>query len=96
MEDYRIITTETLKYVKDRLWEIQRDIDKEIKSSLEMKGMLDNYEVCKILGITLRTLQHYRDANKVPFVMIQGKCLYKEDDLQKLIEKNKTESIKKK
>ena len=95
MGNYKIITTETLNYVKDKLSEIQKDIDNEIRFSLEMKGMLDSYEVCKILGITLRTLQYYRDSDKLPFVMIQGKCLYKEDDLQKLIEKNRTVTMKK-
>ena len=49
------------------------------------KKWLDNQDVCLLLNIKKRTLQHYRDSGKIPFTMIGNKCYYKESDVEKLI-----------
>ena len=49
---------------------------------------LDNEEVCKILKVTKRTLQNYRDNFILPYSQIGRKVYYKASDVQALLEKN--------
>jgi len=49
---------------------------------------LDNEDVCKLLRVTKRTLQNYRDNFVLPYSQIGKKILYKASDVQKLLEKN--------
>jgi hypothetical protein len=49
---------------------------------------LDNEDVCKILRVTKRTLQNYRDNFVLPYSQIGKKILYKASDVQLILEKN--------
>ena len=49
---------------------------------------LDNEEVCKLLKVTKRTLQNYRDNFILPYSQIGRKIYYKASDVQTLLEKN--------
>jgi hypothetical protein len=49
---------------------------------------LDNEDVCKLLRVTKRTLQNYRDNFVLPFSQIGKKILYKASDVQFILEKN--------
>lgn len=46
---------------------------------------LHNGHVCEILGISKRTLQHYRDTGVLPFSQIGHKCYYKRADIERLL-----------
>lgn len=46
---------------------------------------LDNEDVCLLLNISKRTLQYYRDCDKLPFSIIGKKCYYKAHDIEKLL-----------
>lgn len=50
--------------------------------------LLLNGDVCQILGISKRTLQHYRDTGVVPFIQIGYKCYYKRVDIETLFAKS--------
>jgi DNA repair protein RadC len=50
--------------------------------------LLDNYDVCKLLNISKRTLQRYRDSKDLPFQMIYHKTFYKESDVLKFIQEH--------
>lgn len=50
---------------------------------------LDSQDVCQILNIKPRTLQSYRDSGKLGFSQIEGKIFYRNEDVQKLLDKNK-------
>jgi excisionase family DNA binding protein len=43
-------------------------------------------EVSHRLKISRRTLQEYRDSGIVPYIKLGGKVLYRESDLEKLLE----------
>ena len=45
-------------------------------------------EACRVLKITKRTLQQYRDDGVIPFIALLGKMLYRESDLRAALEKN--------
>lgn len=49
---------------------------------------MNNQDVCLLLNISKRTLQHYRDSGKLSFSMIGQKCYYKVADVEKLIAKS--------
>lgn len=51
---------------------------------------LSGEDICKLLHISKRTLQQYRDNGILPFVQIGGKIIYKESDVLKILEKNYT------
>lgn len=51
---------------------------------------LSSVQVCKILHISKRTLQQYRDDNILPFIQIGGKIIFKQSDILKVLEKNYT------
>lgn len=63
---------------------------KKLKSSTIMKDeWWTNQEVCQLLGISLRTLQNYRDKGLISYSQIGHKCYYKVKDIELFIEKNK-------
>ena len=47
---------------------------------------LSDVEVSHRLKISRRTLQEYRDSGIVPYIKLGGKVLYRESDLEKLLE----------
>ena len=51
---------------------------------------LHNGDVCRLLNISKRTLQHYRDTGVLPFAQIGHKCYYKREDVEQLLQ-TKTE-----
>ncbi len=66
-----------------------------LNSSGTEKEWLDNQDVCILLGISLRTLQTYRDKKLLPYSQVAHKCYYKAKDIQLFIEKNKVKSVTK-
>ena len=49
---------------------------------------LSGQDVCKLLHISKRTLQQYRDDKILPFVQIGGKILFKQSDIANVLEQN--------
>lgn len=50
---------------------------------------LTNREVCQFLHISSRTLQNWRNTEKIPFIQIKGKILYKQSEVLECLEKNR-------
>ena len=51
--------------------------------------LFDNQDLCMLLQISKRTLQHYRDTGKIPFSMVGHKCYYKESDITEILNAKK-------
>ena len=49
--------------------------------------LLDNQEVCELLKISKRTLQAYRDADRIPYSQIGAKIYYRAADVEKFLKK---------
>ena len=49
---------------------------------------LSGEEVCRQLQISTRTLQEYRNSGTLPFYKIGGKILYKQSDIQAMLERH--------
>ena len=54
---------------------------------------LTDKEVSEMLKVSRRTLQEYRTARVLPFIIFGGKVLYRECDLQRLLEENYRKAI---
>jgi len=55
---------------------------------LNGEKFLSNRDVCKMLHVSSRTLQDWRDTEKIPFIQIKGKILYKQSEVLKWLETN--------
>ena len=49
---------------------------------------LTNADLGKLLHLSLRTLQEFRDTRKIGYIKISGKILYRESDILKWLEDN--------
>jgi len=56
-------------------------------ADLNKTEWLNNEAVCKLLHISIRTLQSYRDNGTIPFSQIGHKCYYKVSDIEQIISK---------
>lgn len=50
--------------------------------------LLDNYDLCKMLNVSKRTLQRYRSTGALPYEMLYHKTLYRESHVLQFIERN--------
>mgnify|MGYP000230777948 FL=1 len=69
-------------------------IVKHYKPHLNGERFLSNNEVSKKLNVSLRTLQEWRDTGLIPFIQIKGKIIYRQNDIDKLLQKHYFESWK--
>ncbi|SHE59691.1 helix-turn-helix domain-containing protein [Dysgonomonas macrotermitis] len=58
------------------------------KHSLSDESFLGNKEVCRLLKISPRTLQDYRDKRLIAFYKLEGKIRYKMSDILRMLENN--------
>ena len=69
-------------------------IVKHYKPHLNGERFLSNNEVSKKMNVSLRTLQEWRDTGLIPFIQIKGKIIYRQSDIDKLLQKHYFESWK--
>ena len=62
-------------------------IEKKEKENQKPEKMLDNTDMCLLLGITKRTLQRYRQKGVVPYYMMKGKPYYKPEEVQEALKR---------
>ena len=55
------------------------------ESVCQPEKWLSGREVCALLGISIRSLQNYRDSGKLGYSQIGNKLYYKSDDIERLI-----------
>ena len=75
---------ESLDFMKNTL----EQLSKNYRPVLKGERFLSEIEVSKILKTTCRTLLTYRTEKLMPFYQIGGKIMYKESDIQRLMEEN--------
>ncbi len=55
---------------------------------------LDNSDVCRMLNVSARTMQTYRDTGKLPYSQINNKIYYKASDVDEFIKDRKNKQNK--
>lgn len=81
-----ILTVEQYKDLVNRLDMLNRKIEGKPKAPQET--FLDNQEFLKLMKISKRTAQTWRDEGMVSFSQINSKIYYKMKDVEVLLNKN--------
>ena len=82
------IESEAFKKLMDSLTElkeiVQKNNDEQNPSGVQFqnKAWLNKKEACRILRVSERTLQTYRNNGIIPYSRIQGKIYYKLEDIK--------------
>ena len=79
-------TTEILFSSLDRVLEGVEQMVENYRPILGGERYLTSEEVCGKLHISPRTLQDYRDTGLLAYVKLPGKIIYRESDVEKLLE----------
>lgn len=84
LSDERIVTL--LNYVK-RLRESLTEMKRQVgKPSFRNEIFLTDRELSEKLRVSRRTLQAYRESGRLPYYQLDGKILYKESDVQRVLD----------
>ena len=70
--------------LRNRIEEILKNYRPVMNGEIYLSGE----DVCRLLHISKRTLQQYRDDNILPYIQIGGKIIYTESNIMKALEKN--------
>ncbi|MBS1731624.1 MAG: helix-turn-helix domain-containing protein [Bacteroidetes bacterium] len=82
--DEIIAHQEMIAQLKSRVESILKNYRPVMNGEIYLSGE----DVCKLLHISKRTLQQYRDDNILPYIQIGGKIIYKESDILTILEQN--------
>lgn len=85
---FTAIDTSAWEELKESITELTECFNQHFPPPVELPDLLHNGDVCQILNISKRTLQHYRDTSILPFIQIGHKCYYKREDVEALLEKS--------
>ncbi|QEH39469.1 helix-turn-helix domain-containing protein [Chitinophaga sp. XS-30] len=87
---HQIVTIEDLEKFQREIVSEFREIVQQIFEQNKTKKYLKSYEVKELLNISTGTLNHLRANGTLPYTKIGGMLLYDYDDINKLIEQNKS------
>ena len=81
--------------IEQKVWERMLETFSELTGKVQklterqtgMRTWLDNEDVCRILSISKRTLQSYRDSGKLAFSQINHKIYYKPEDVEAFLQR---------
>ena len=75
---------EMITQLKSRIERILKNYRPVMNGEIYLSGE----DMCKLLHISKRTLQQYRDDDILPYIQIGGKIIYKESDILTILERN--------
>ena len=78
-----------VKKVKEDMKELlalYKNVTGNYRPLLDGERYLTDREVAIILKVSRRTLQEYRNDGVIPYVLLGGKVLYRESDLERVLE----------
>src|SRR5690554_8141946 len=86
----QVITIESQAFQKivNQLEAINEKLNQQKDKTPLTDIWIDNQDVCELLHVSKRTLQHYRDSGKLPFSQIGAKIYYKASDVDGFLEDN--------
>lgn len=69
----------------DKIFGNLEQLAKNCRPMLDGERFLTDKEVSERLRISRRTLQEYRNEGQIPYILLGGKVLYKESDIEKTL-----------
>ena len=67
----------------ERMLSVMEDVPRSLFNG---ERFLTDEELSKVLRVSRRTLQEYRTFGVIPYYLVQGKALYKESDIMKILD----------
>ena len=65
---------------------LYKDVTGNYRPLLDGERYLTDREVAEVLKVSRRTLQEYRNDGVLPYILLGGKVLYRENDLERVLE----------
>ncbi len=80
--ELKLVSDDAYNQLMEKLKDIKKYLDENYKKNPLDDNWLDNQEVCRLLKISKRTLQTYRDKHLIPYSQIGGNIYFKASDMQ--------------
>ena len=90
MESAVIISGQEITQLLEKL---NQAIDALAKPRAQEKDFVGNEEFMKLMGISKRTAQTWRDDGIISFSQVGGKIYYSQADIQKILKKHRHEAF---
>lgn len=90
--NYMIIERQAFDDMKERFKQAALRIEMltgNCTGNMQLRKWLGGQDVCRILSVSKRTLQTYRDNGSLPYTQIEHKIYYKPEDIRLLMDKSK-------
>lgn len=70
--------------IMERCEKIEQMLERsnKLKECLDGDTLLENYDLCQLLGVTKRTLARYRQKKLIRYYMIDGRTYYKSSEVK--------------
>ena len=81
-----VIEKKTFEQMMQSFSDFAGQVKKLCENEFNKETWLSNDAVCKLLKISKRTLQSFRDSGKITFSQIGHKCYYKVSDVELFIQ----------
>ena len=99
MYDNELITMKTERIVSffkslDRMLDGIEGMVRNCKPTLNGERYLTDKEVSARLKVSRRTLQDYRTEGRIPYYQLGGKVLYRESDIQRVLDSGYRDSFR--
>lgn len=83
-----IIERKTFEAILDKISQLAQQVETLSRcKNLEPKKWLTSKDMSELLGISLRTLQAYRDKGMIPYTQIGNKLFYNSDEIRQTLNK---------
>jgi excisionase family DNA binding protein len=99
MENNELITGKNERVVSffkaiDRMLDGIENLVRNHKPTLGGERYLNDKEVAARLRVSRRTMQDYRNDGRIPYYQLGGKLLYKESDIQRMLDEGYKDAFK--
>lgn len=83
-----VIEKKTFEAILDKISQLAQHVEALSKcKNLELKKWLTSKDMSELLGISLRTLQTYRDKGMIPYTQIGNKLYYNSTEIRQVLNK---------
>ncbi|TXJ60021.1 helix-turn-helix domain-containing protein [Prevotella brunnea] len=83
-----MITDSNWAKLRNEILSLAETCHKALGEQSRHTNWLHNGDVCRLLNISKRTLQDYRDRGIIPYTQFAGKILYKASDLEEILKEH--------
>ena len=90
-------SSEWMSHIVSHLNRMVNDFERSVKNyrpMLDGERFLTDKELSAKLQLSRRTLQEYRNNGIIPYILLGGKILYRESDIEKILMANYREAYR--